>query len=105
MTEPRTDAGRRLQGEFVYGTLRPTLEYVTAAILAIEAEAAKLDVERLRLAGFEPDFNVCGGCHHHGSRHDLNNRCLDCGDYFASMNEAAKWAWGAAEYERLSDER
>lgn len=69
----------------------------------------------LAKAGFEPDFNVCGSCGHHGSRHDLGNWCLDCPRpdtwdrtaksptrakteagwcYFGSMSEDEKWAHG-----------
>jgi hypothetical protein len=35
-------------------------------------------------AGVEVDYNWCT-CGHHGSRHDLNNTCLDCGDRFGSV--------------------
>lgn len=52
----------------------------------------------LEAAGFEPDFNVCVGCKHHGSRHDLNNICLDCGDRFGSMSENEKWEHGIDRY-------
>ncbi len=66
--------------------------------------AAPLDVGALRRAGWEPDFNVCASCHHHGSQHDLANKCLVCGDRFSGMSEDEKWAWGAAEYARLTTE-
>jgi hypothetical protein len=50
--------------------------------------------EALAAAGFEPDFNVCALCLHHGGRHDLNNKCLDCGDYFGSMTPDQEWEYG-----------
>jgi len=87
--------------------------------------------ERLREAGFEPDFNVCA-CGHHGRDHDLGNWCLLCPRpempvrpldarlaagwcYFGSMTLAEKWSHGisailadgsvylsAADYARLT---
>jgi len=115
---PATEAGRALyrllasiieSERSIIGPARkyPPADSALRAILAIEAEAAQqaaagLDVEALRAAGWEPDFNVCAGCHHHGSRHDLNNSCLDCGDRFSAMSETEKWEWGAAEYARLA---
>jgi len=48
-------------------------------------------------AGFDPDFNVCVGCKHHGGDHDLNNKCLLCDcDLFGSMTEQQKWDHGLA---------
>lgn len=78
------------------GSVNVDHEFVVAdpgRVLDLEAPETP---ERLRLAGWEPDFNVCGGCHHAGGDHDLNNRCLICGDHFASMTEDEKWAWGVA---------
>ena len=34
--------------------------------------------DALTAAGFDPDFNWCGACGHHGSDHDLGNWCLLC---------------------------
>ena len=67
----------------------------------------------LRLAGFEPDFNVCASCGHDGGDHDLGNWCLLCPRpdvparpidgrlaagwcYFASMTASEKWEHGIA---------
>ena len=74
------------------------------ALAALPTSPPALDVERLKAVGFEPDFNVCRTCHHHGGDHDLNNRCLICGDYFTSMSKDEQWAWGAAEYARLAEQ-
>lgn len=50
--------------------------------------------EALRANGWEPDTNVCGACFDHGSRHDLNNRCLDCScQCFSSMTDDEIWTW------------
>lgn len=70
-------------------------------------QSASIDVVALKAAGFEPDFNVCAACKHHGSNHDLNNVCLECCcdcDLFSGMGEDEKWAWGVAEYSRLASE-
>lgn len=67
----------------------------------------------LEAAGFEPDFNVCARCKHHGGDHDLGDWCLLCPRpemparpiearlaagwcYFASMTEDEKWDHGVA---------
>jgi hypothetical protein len=51
--------------------------------------------ERMETAGFEPPYNVCAACRHHGGDHDLNNRCLICNDdYFTSMTDDQRWEYG-----------
>lgn len=68
------------------------------------APTPDFDVRLLEWAGFQPPDNVCRGCHHDGGDHDLNNRCLICGDCFSSMSAPERWEWGAAEYRRLAAE-
>ena len=53
---------------------------------------ALLTPERIAAAllsnDIEPDCNWCT-CGHSGSRHDLNNTCLDCGDRFGGIDPQA----------------
>ena len=69
--------------------------------------------DALAAAGFEPDFNVCSACGHHGGDHDGGNWCLVCPRpemparpidsrlaagwcYFASMTKDEQWEHGIA---------
>ncbi len=58
--------------------------------------------EALELAHFAPSSNVCAGCHHEGGDHDLNNRCLIDGDYFASFSKDALWEFRLASFRAVA---